>query len=76
MPRTAILTPEEAKKRQSDRVNKYIKERRSIDPEFANILCERSKKSIAKKKAKQEEELKKLREFYEANKNKNNATEA
>ena len=70
MPRTAIYTPEENKKRQADRVNKYIKERRAVDPEFRVKLCERSKKSIAKKN----EELQKLREFYEANKN--NTTEA
>jgi len=70
MPRTAIYTPEEIKKRKSDRVNKYITERRSRDPEYATKLCESVKRSIAKKN----EELQKLREFYEANKN--NATEA
>jgi len=70
MPRTAIYTPEEIKKRKSDRVNKYITERRARDPEYATKLCESVKRSIAKKN----EELQKLREFYEANKN--NATEA
>jgi tripartite-type tricarboxylate transporter receptor subunit TctC len=64
MPRTAIYTPEEIKKRQADRVNKYIKERRAVDPEFRDKLRERSKKSTTKKN----EELQKLREFYEANK--------
>ena len=70
MPRTAIYTPEEIKKRKSDRVNKYITERRARDPEYAKKLCESSKRSNAKRI----EEIKRLKEFYEANKN--NATEA
>ena len=70
MPRTAIYTPEEIKKRQADRVNKYIKERRANDADFRVKLCNSVKKSVAKKN----EELNKLRDFYEANKN--NTTEA
>jgi len=71
MPRTAIYTPEEIKKRQSDRINKYITERRARDPEYAKKLCESSKRSNAKRN----EEIKRLKEFYEANKN-NATTEA
>jgi hypothetical protein len=71
MPRTAIYTPEEIKKRKSDRVNKYITERRARDPEYASKLCESSKRFIAKRN----EEIKRLKEFYEANKN-NATTEA
>ena len=61
MPRTAIYTPEEIKQRRYERNKQYIKNRCANDPDFKQKQCEYVKKCQAKKN----EELKKLRQFYE-----------
>ena len=62
--RKPVFTEEEIKQRKYERNQNYIKERRAKDPDFRAKLCESVKRSVAKKN----EELNKLREFYEANK--------
>jgi hypothetical protein len=69
MPRTAIYTPEEIKQRRYIKNKEYIKNRCENDPEYRQKQCEYVKKSVAKKKAEQEEELNKLRQFYDNYKN-------
>lgn len=65
MPRTAIYTEEEKKHRQYLRNKEYIKNRCATDPEYRAKQCEYVKKCVAKKKLKEQEELQKLRSFYE-----------
>lgn len=68
MPRPAIYTPEEIKQRRYINNKEYIKKRCESDPDFRQKQCEYVKKSQAKKKLKQQEELNKLQSFYEKHK--------